>query len=386
MGSNETCTMGNFCHDLPTHPCPEVGRILITGGTGYVGGRLIPELLARGYRIRIMVRGDSKEYVERWPGAELVEADALRKDSLGPALHGIHTAYFLIHSLLLGTKEFEDADILAASNFRDVAMAKGVERIIYLGGMGDCETSRSPHMRSRAKVEESLASGHISITALRAAVIIGSGSASYEIIRHLVTKMPILLIPPWAHNGCQPIAIRDVIKYLVAVLETPKTKSKSFDIGGMDVLTYEAMLKLFSEIVEKRTLFIAIPIGSTRVFSYVASLITPVPAQIIAELMRGLKDEAVCANIDIRKYVTFQPLSYRDAVAKALTLEQRAQVPTRWSDAYPPAHELAMRLDELHENPTFAAVYSLLSEKNSSALFRSIRSIGGEDRSHSDWL
>ena len=187
-----------FCHDLPTKPRPETGKILVTGATGYIGGRLVPELQVRGYKLRVMVRGASPEHKERWPDAEIVVADALELDSLKKALDGIHTAYYLIHSLLFGRQKFESMDIQAAKNFRKAAEEKGIKRIIYLGGLGNINTSLSAHLRSRMKVANVLRTGRVPATILRAAIIIGSGSASYELIKHLVLSFPILLIPYWA--------------------------------------------------------------------------------------------------------------------------------------------------------------------------------------------
>ena len=175
-----------FCKDLPTTPRPEIGKILVTGATGYIGGRLVPELLTRGYSVRVMVRAVSPELEERWPEAEIVVADALDLNSLREAFEGIHTAYYLIHSLLLGPKRFELADVRAAVNFRTAAEEKGLKRLIYLGGLGDVRTPLSPHLRSRMEVAQELQKGSVPATVLRAAVILGSGSASYELFKNLV--------------------------------------------------------------------------------------------------------------------------------------------------------------------------------------------------------
>lgn len=376
-----------FCHDLPTRPQPELGKVLVTGASGYIGGRLVPELLARGYRVRVLVRGDAEVYRKRWPDAEVVVGNALDKKGLKDALAGIHTAYYLIHSLLLGPRDFEAADHKAAVNFREAAGEEGLDRIIYLGGLGDCKTSQSRHLQCRMQVADELLAGTVPITILRAAIIIGSGSASYEIIHHLVKKMPLLLIPHWARNKCQPIAVRDVIKYLVGVLEKPETKGKAFDIGGKDVLTYELMLKTFAEITNKKTVFITAPFSSIRFYSYFSSLLTPVPAHITACLMEGLMDEVVCRDEDIKYFVPFEPLSYREASIRALTREEQDIVYTRWSDAYPPAHELAIKLHELDGEPAYTASESLLSDKDASALFKSVCRIGGNTGwFNSNWM
>jgi uncharacterized protein YbjT (DUF2867 family) len=364
-----------------------MGKILVTGATGYIGGRLVPELLARGYRVRVMVRAASEEFKDRWPGAEIVVADALNGDSLRTALQGIHAAYYLIHSLLLGHKEFESKETQAAENFRQAAEAEGVARIIYLGALGDVRASLSPHLRSRMQVAQELARGSVSTTVLRAAIIIGSGSASYEIIEHLVKNLPAFFVPRWAQTRCQPIAVRDVIKYLVGVLETPETWGKSFDIGGQDVLTYKEMLAIFASLLGKRRLFVPCPLCNIGFFAYFASLLTPVPAPIIRCLMEGITNTVVCQNDDITRVLGFRPLGYREALVRALSREEQDKVHTRWSDAYPPAHELAIKLQEIHEPVRYRSSYSLLTGKAAPVLFRSICRIGGrEGWFYSNWL
>ncbi|HUT52374.1 MAG TPA: SDR family oxidoreductase [bacterium] len=376
LPSADTYTL--FCHDLPSTPRPEMGKVLVTGASGYIGGRLVPELLARGYEVRVMVRGRALVYAERWPGVEVVVADALDRESLDRALAGVAAAYYLIHSLRLGPREFESADITAARNFREAAQALGVGRIIYLGGLGDCRLSRSRHLQCRMQVAEELQDGAVPVTILRAAVIIGSGSASYEIIRALASRAPVLPMPHWARNLCQPIGVRDVIKYLVGVLETPETADGSFDIGGPDVLTYERMVQVFAEVINKKLITVAFPFSSIRLYAYAASFLTPVPAPIIACLMEGLKDEVVCGGEDLKKYLPFAPLPYREAIVRALTREEQDRVHTRWSDAYPPASMLAIRLSELAGRPLYTASFSLLSDKAAADIFRSICRVGGK--------
>ncbi len=376
-----------FCQELGTEPLEGIGRILVTGASGYIGGRLVPELLARGYSVRAMVRGDKSACSNRWPEAEVVSGDVLDEESLSSALEGVCCAFYLVHSLLLGPKDFEAADIQAAIAFRTTAAKHSVERIIYLGGLGDVQTSQSAHLRSRARVAEELAAGEVPTTILRAAIIIGTGSASYEIIHHLAGKIRLSLIPHWARNKCQPIAIRDVIKYLVGVMESPASAGMSFDIGGADILTYEQMVKIFAECTNKKVFSLLSPVSSIKLYSYLTSLMTPVPARITASLMEGLKDEVVCRNNHIRAFIPFTPLTYREAIVGALTREEQDRVYTRWSDAYPPAHELAMKLHEMDEQPTYCANHSIVTEVESSALFKSVCRIGG-DRGwfNSNWL
>ncbi len=367
-----------FCHDLPSKPLGEMGKVLVTGASGYIGGRLVPELAVRGYGIRVMVRSASAEQRSLWPDAEIAIADAHDVASLRKALAGIDTAFYLIHSLHLGPKHFAGADIQAAANFRKTAEHMAVRRIIYLGGLGDTGSSLSKHLQSRIEVAEELKRGRVPVTILRAAVIMGSGSASYEIIEHLVKNVPVLLIPKWARNRCQPIGVRDVVKYLVGVLETPETAGKEFDIGGRDILSYQEMLKIMAELYHKKRLFIPFPFSFLGFFAYTASLVTPVPAAITRCLFDGLVNEVVCNNDAIRTFLPFEPLCYRRAIVKAMTRLEQDKVRTRWSDAYPPAHELALKLHEVRDAPRYTASYSLVTEHSASSLFKSFCEVGGK--------
>jgi uncharacterized protein YbjT (DUF2867 family) len=368
-----------FCHDLTSRPRPEIGKVLVTGATGYIGGRLVPELLARGYQVRVLVRSPSLDYKERWPGAEIVMADALEPDSIKKALEGVHTAYYLIHSLYLGPEDFKAADIQAAANFRKAADENKIKRIIYLGGLGDVNSPLSKHLRSRMEVALELESGKVPVTILRAAIIIGSGSASYEIIKHLAGHLHVILSPGWGRNKCQPIGIRDVIKYLVGVLEIPETSGESFDIGGRDILTYKMMIEITARVLNKRIFFIPFPFSHIGLYAYYASLITPVPLPLIQCLFESLKNDVICQDNSINNFLPFVPLEYEEAIRRATVREVQDRVSTRWSDAYPPAHHLAIKLHELKSLPKYMASHSLMTEKSSSSLFKSICKIGGKE-------
>ena len=367
-----------YCFDLQTKPNVGMGKILVTGASGYIGGRLVPELIDRGYDVRILVRGETSEDMRRWPNAEVFVGDALMPGSLDHALEGITVAYYLIHSLLLGRNEFQYADIKAAENFRISAEKKGVKRIIYLGGLGDVKSKLSNHLKSRIQVAKILSEGKIPVTILRAAVIIGSGSASYEIIRNLVKNTPILFIPKWARTKCQPLSIRDVIKYLVGVLEEESTTGKSFDIGGQDLLSYKEMLKIQAALLNKKRIYINIPSYNYSVFGYIASLLTPVPAPVVMSLMEGGSNEVVCKNNQIKDIININPLSYSEAVILALDREEQDNIRTRWTDAYPPAHELAVKLHEIY--PTrYISTYSIHTKKKNALLFCALCKIGGKE-------
>ena len=370
---------GLYCADLPTRPRPQIGTVLVTGASGYIGGRLVPELLARGYRVRVMVRAQSPEYRERWQGAEVVVADASDPMATGNALKGVSVAYYLIHSLLLHPKAFEAAEIESAVHFRDAAEKNGLRRVIYLGGLGDITTQLSPHLKSRIRVARELAKGSVPVTILRAAIIIGSGSASYEILKHLVKSLPVLFIPRWAENKCQPIAVRDVIRYLVGVLETPETAGASFDIGGPDVLTYRQMLRILADLQKQKKIFIPSPLSAIGFYSYIASLVTPVPVAITRALMEGLKNDVVCQDDRILDILPISRIGYKEALIRALSREEQDAIHTRWADAYPPAYELAIQLREFDGRPRYTTHYRLKTRKRAADLFQAICRVGGKE-------
>lgn len=366
-----------YSQELQTLPTPDIGKILITGATGYVGGRLVPELLARGYDVRVMVRAFSPELQERWPGAEIVVGDALNPDSLAPAIEGIHTAFYLIHSLLGGHKRFEELDIQAATNFRSASDRQNVSRIIYLGALGDVRSRLSKHLRNRQEVCAELMRGKAAVTALRAAIIIGSGSASFEVMEHLVRRLPMIFLPSWAETECQPIAIRNVVTYLVGALESPEMAGSSYDIGGPDILSYRDMLRVFSNVLGFKRIFVRLPINSPVIYSYIISLITPVAHSIVLCLIESAANTVICQNNDIRDIVKIKLLPYREAVLRALSRSEQDRIHTRWSDAYPPAHELAMKLVEMDPGRLYVKTTSLRTRKSADSLFDSISRIGG---------
>ncbi|MDF7801664.1 SDR family oxidoreductase [Pontiellaceae bacterium B1224] len=373
-----TSEVGVF-EELPTRFRPELGTVLVAGATGYIGGRLVPELIERGYTVRVMVRAESPEHTERWPAAEVVAADALVEDEVFQVLEGVDTAYYLIHSMLVGPRRFEDADTQAARNFRIAAEKRGVKRIIYLGGLGDTQAMLSTHLSSRSQVAEEFKKGAVPTTVLRAAIIIGSGSASYEMINHLVRRIPLFLVPSWAKTRCQPIGLRDVLTMLIGVLELPETAGRTFDIGGSDILTYETMLKTHADVLGKKRMYIPSPVSNIAFYSYITSLLTPIPAAITWCLMESVTHDVVCEENDIEQLIPFRRLSCKEALVLALSREEQDSVSTRWSDSYPPDYELAIKLSEINGPPTYTSSYSLVTSKKAKALFKSITHIGGKN-------
>ncbi|MFC2118912.1 SDR family oxidoreductase [Bacteroidota bacterium] len=357
---------------------PHLGLILITGATGYIGGRLVPLLVERGYKIRILVRGNQEEYKRRWPEVEVFTGDTLQPETLEKLMQGVNTAYYLIHSLLHGPSVFETADIQSAKNFREAAVKANIKHIIYLGGLGDTGTKLSRHLRSRSHVAEELDKSEIPVTILRAAVIIGSGSASYEMIEHLVKSLPFFIVPKWVNTRCQPISIRDVLKYLIGVLEKEDVWGRKLDIGGNDIFTYKEMLEIFARVLNKKRVFIQIPINNISIYSYIASLVTPVPENVGRCLLEGGRNDVVCIDNSIKSLIPFETIDYKTAILLALTREEQDRISTRWTDAYPPAHDLALKLDELSIPARYQYNYSLKSSKTPSELFKSICKIGGK--------
>jgi uncharacterized protein YbjT (DUF2867 family) len=372
------CLEEILCKDLPTEPDRDMGTILVAGATGYIGGRLVPELMNRGYRVRVMVRAESPEHRERWPEAEVAVADALDSPVVARALDGVDTAYYLIHSMLIGVHRLEDVELQAARNFRIEAEKAGVGRIVYLGGLGDSNTTLSHHLASRARVAEEFRRGKVPATILRAAIIIGAGSASYEMINHLVRRIPLFLVPKWAKTKCQPIGVSDVIKTLVGVLEQPATANRTFDIGSPDVMTYEQILRTHAEVLGRKRKFIPSPVSSIRFYAYITSLLTPVPAAITWCLMESVTHDVVCQENDILELLPFRRSSCKEALVLALSREEQDAVHSRWSDSYPPDYELAIKLSEIEGAPTYTCSYSQVTGKSAEALFKSISHIGGK--------
>ena len=311
--------------------------IAVLGATGYIGARLVPRLLEAGWRVRAIGRDIEKLRGRRWsnlPGVELTGADVLEPASLETALKGCQAAYYLVHSMNPQVGDFVSADHLAAQNMAAAAAANNLQRIIYLGGLGDDAPDLSHHLRSRHAVGQVLRSGTVPVTILRAAMIIGSGSASFEIMRYLVERLPVMVTPRWIFTRCQPIAVRNVLHYLVACLDCPETSGGVFDIGCREVVTYDELMRIYAEEAGlPRRLVVPVPVLTPRLSSYWIHLVTPVPAALARPLAEGLRNPVLCQENRIRELLPQPLLDCRQAISLALEKMRLHQVETSWSDA-----------------------------------------------------
>ncbi len=312
-------------------------RILVTGATGYIGGRLIPRLLKNGYFVRCLARRPENLSGRDWNissnSVEVVAGDMSDSASLTQACSGMEVAYYLVHSMSAGEKGFEERDRKAAKNFAEAARQAGIRKIIYLGGLGDNQGPLSHHLKSRQEVGDILHQSGIPVTQFRAAVIIGSGSISFEMIRHLTERLPIMICPKWVLSRCQPIAIRDALSYLLAAVEEKKNEGRIIEIGGRDVLTYREMMLGYAKIRGLHRILLRVPILTPRLSSYWVDLITPIPSALARPLIEGLKNDVVCHNDEARKIFPFEPLGYEEAVRLAFDRTQQGNLETIWSSA-----------------------------------------------------
>ncbi|MGW3231328.1 SDR family oxidoreductase [Kitasatospora sp. NPDC001095] len=361
---------------------------LVTGASGYIGGRLVPELLARGHRVRCLVRNPARLRDQPWRAdVDIAPGDVSRPETLAAAFDGVDVAYYLVHSLGTGPA-FEATDRAAARAFGAAAAAAGVTRMVYLGGLvpaGVPEADLSPHLRSRAEVGRILRGSGVPTAELRAAVIIGSGSASFEMLRHLTERLPVMVTPRWVSTRIQPIAVRDVLRYLAGAAGLPPGVNRTFDIGGPDVLTYAQMMHRYARLAGlRRRLIVPVPVLTPRLSSHWVGLVTPVPNSIARPLVESLRHEVVCGEHDIARWVPDPPeglTGFDRAVALALRRIKDADVATRWSSASLPGAPS----DPLPTDPDWAggSLYQDLRERtvtaSPAAVWRVIEGIGGDN-------
>ncbi len=294
-------------------------NVLVTGATGYIGGELVPRLLAQGHSVTCMVRSVARAQGRMHPGARLVEGDVLRSETLVPALKNADVAYYLIHSMGEGEEAFETRDRDGAANFAVAAKAAGVQRIIYLGALGNADSRLSPHLKSRQETGNVLRRLGPPVTEFRAAIIVGGGSVSFEIIRHLSERLPVMVCPRWVSTRVQPIAIADVLNYLVEALHQPRCVGEIIDIGGASVETYGSMMLTYARIRGLKRWLLRVPVLTPRLSSYWLDLVTPIPPSVSRPLIEGLRSEVVCRDSKAREiFPAIVPADYEAAVQAVL--------------------------------------------------------------------
>lgn len=358
-------------------------RILVTGATGYVGGRLAPLLLARGYKVRVFVRSRAKLDGRSWArheNLEIVQGDMLHEQDIRPALIGCSAVYYLIHSMA-EPGDFSEADRHAAYAMASALQGSGVERVIYLSGVLPKGRNTSPHLKSRAEVGRILALGGVPLTILQACLIIGVGSASFSMLRHLVDRLPIMMTPRWVKNRTQPISMTNVLQYLTGVLEHPETSGQTYEIGGPDVVTYRELMDIYAASAGlKPRRIIPFPGLTPRLSACFVGLVTPVPFSLAKTLVDGLRSDVVCTDMRIQDIIPQELFPVRQAVSRALGRVRSRDVNTSWRDAgMPVVPEWLARGDPAYAGGVlYTDAFTVRLKATPEEIWPSIERIGGE--------
>jgi uncharacterized protein YbjT (DUF2867 family) len=325
-------------------------KILLTGATGYIGKRVLPVLVSKGFDVVCCVRDKSRFTPNEFLAdkIDVIEIDLLKKDTLDRIPKDIDVAFYLVHSMST-SKDFDKLELESAKNFQNAISKTECKQVIYLSGIVN-EDKLSDHLSSRLNVEKELARGKFYLTTLRAGIIVGSGSASFEIIRDLVEKLPVMVAPKWLQTKCQPIAVSDAITYLVGSVNNPKTFDKSFDIGGPDVLTYKEMLLEFAHVRKlKRSIFI-VPVMTPKLSSYWLYFVTATSYKLASALVDSMKVEVVCQDNKIKDIIKTENLSYRQSLERAFKRIENHETISSWKDSFS-SSELQLSLSDFAEVP-----------------------------------
>jgi len=357
-------------------------NILVTGATGYIGGRLVPLLVRQGHHVRCVARDPARLAGRFAPTVEVVRGDVRDAASLGQAMQGIQAAYYLVHSMAAGEHGFQERDRDAATTFTRCASEARLDRIIYLGGLGEDEAQLSPHLRSRLEVGELLRRGAVPVTEFRAAMIVGAGSISFEMLRYLVERLPFMICPRWVGTRSPPIAVRDVLDYLTACLEQPASKGKIYDIGGPDWLSYRDMMLAYARLRHLKRRMIAVPVLTPRLSSYWVDLVTPIPAALARPLIQGLRNELTCRTeaAPDADFPHIRPLPFKEAVRQALDDTLHHAVETVWFSSLSSSPEAVRRKSQLIEQDGLLMERREMEVHTAPAdVFTTLCSIGGKN-------
>lgn len=305
-------------------------RALVFGASGYIGTNLTPRLLETGWQVRAAARHRAVLEAREWQGVEVVTADALRPESLHAALKDIDVAFYLVHSMAAG-RNFADLDIEAARNFAIAAEQAGVGRIVYLGGLVPANP-RSQHLRSRAETGDVLREGSVAVTEIRAGMIVGPGSAAYEIIRDLVNYLPFMITPRWVQSRSTPIALDNLLEYLLGIAVIPEAANNVYDVGGPEVLTYEQLMRQYGELTGKRFRLLSLPVLTPRLSSYWLKLVTSVPTNIARALIDGLEHDVIANDEEIRKLIPLERKNFKQSVEAAIEAEKSNSISAHWAE------------------------------------------------------
>ncbi|MDQ6891846.1 MAG: SDR family oxidoreductase [Acidobacteriota bacterium] len=353
-------------------------RVLLTGATGYVGGRLRPVLQQRGVSLRCLVRRPG-DLLGRVPtSTEVVRGDLLALDTLAPALEGVDAAYYLVHSMGSG-EDFAERDRRAADNFGRAAREAGVSRIVFLGGLGESGSDLSPHLASRQETGDRLRASGVPVIEFRASVVIGSGSLSFEMIRALVERLPVMICPRWVSAETQPIAVEDVVAYLVAALDLPAGAGGIYEIGGPDRVTYGDLMKEYARQRGLRRALIPVPLLTPRLSSLWLGLVTPLYARIGRKLIDSLPNRTVVENPAAARAFSIRPRGIREAISRAIIREDREVAETRWSDAFSSSGLADGKAGAANVGTRLIDSRAVLVPVPPDAAFSAVRRIGGSN-------
>ncbi|MFK7844883.1 MAG: SDR family oxidoreductase [Rhodothermales bacterium] len=356
-------------------------KILVTGATGYVGGRLVPLLLDAGHDVRCFVRNPMRLKHRPWEQhVTLAKGNVFNEEELDAALQGIDIAYYMIHSLGAGEHEFAQQDRDAASNFARAASKAGVKRIIYLGGLRPKTERISEHLKSRLETGDFLRSGDVPVTEFRAGVIVGSGSLSFELIRYLTERLPVLVTPKWVNTKTHPIAIRDVLNYLISAIDTPESEGEIIEIGGNDILSYKDMFQIYAKVRGLRRYLLKVPVLTPRLSSHWISFVTPINAKIAKPLIKGLDNEVTVQDNKAAELFGFQLMGYKDAVEVALKRFDKDNVETSWSDALSSGTDVESMIEDVSEKEGLIQErLQIRTTASPESVFSVIKSLGGKN-------